>query len=153
MRRALVYIALGLLVFGCGIIKKVEVEHRVETHFVDSTIWHVDTNYFDVPREVYRDYTGLLDTLNLETGVAKAWAAIDTNKMMLSGEIENKPVKLEKEYVWKEKIIYKDSLVYQEVPVEIEVVKETTPKWALWTLGICIALLGWGAVNLKKRFF
>lgn len=151
--KKLVIIALGLLIASCGTIKKVEIEHRIETHYIDSTIWHTDTAYFDIPREVYKDYTSLLDTLKLETGVAKSWAAIDTNKMMLTGEIENKPVKLEKEIQWKEKIVYKDSLVYKEIPVEVEVIKEKVPNWSWWTLGICVALLGVGVVKLKNRLF
>ena len=126
---------------GCGTLKRIEVEHRIVTHYVDSTIWHLDTAYFKIPVEVYRDYSSLLDTLKLETSVASSWAAVDTTNMSLKGEIKNKPVQLEKEVLWKEKIVYRDSLVYKEVPVEIERVKEVVPRWSWWSLGINIIIL------------
>ena len=135
--------SLGAVLFlimlgGCGTIKKVEVEHRIETHYVDSTIYHLDTIKVEVPREVYGDYAGLLDTLRLETSVASSWAAVDTTNMVLKGELKNKDVALEKEIHWKERIVYRDSLVYQEIPVPVEVIKEVTPRWAWFSLGVSI---------------
>lgn len=142
-----------IILTGCGTLKKIEVEHRIETHYVDSTIWHLDTAYFDVPREVYKDYSGLLDTLKLETSMASSWAAVDTNKMVLAGEIKNKSTKLEKEVLWKEKIVYRDSLVTKEVPVPLEIIKEVVPKWCWWLLGFNIAILvlalAWVLAKLK----
>lgn len=144
-------VLLVLSLAGCGTLKKVEVEHRIETHYVDSTIYHLDTIKVEVPREVYRDYTGLLDTLWLETGVASSWAAVDTTNMVLKGEIRNKQTALEKEVFWKEKIVYRDSLVYQEVPIPVEVVKTKTPRWAWFTLGISlVSVLGLILLILKK---
>lgn len=132
--------AASFLIFaaGCGTIKKVEIEHRIETHYVDSTIYHLDTIKVEVPREVYMDYAGLLDTLRLETSVASSWAAVDTTNMVLKGELKNKDVALEKEIHWKERIVYRDSLVYQEIPVPVEVIKEVTPRWAWFSLGVSI---------------
>lgn len=135
--------AASFLIFaaGCGTIKKVEVEHRIETHYIDSTIYHLDTLKVEVPKEVYRDYIGLLDTLRLETGVASSWAAVDTTNMVLKGELKNKDVALEKEIHWKERIVYRDSLVYQEIPVPVEVIKEVTPRWAKYLLAFNILFL------------
>ena len=138
--------SVGAVVFllslgGCGTIKKVEIEHRIETHYVDSTIYHLDTVKVEVPREVYRDYTALLDTLHMETSVASSWAAVDTTNMVLRGELKNKPIQLEKEILWKEKIVYRDSVEYREVPVPVEVEKKVTPRWAWFTLGLSIAFI------------
>lgn len=135
--------SLGAVLFlivlgGCGTIRKVEIEHRTETHYIDSTTWHVDTAYIDIPREVYRDYTALLDTLRLETGVARSWAAVDTTNMVLKGEIVNKEATLGKEILWKERVVYRDSLVKVDVPVEVEVVKEKVPSWSWWSAGLNI---------------
>lgn len=148
--------SVGAVVFllslgGCGTIKKVEIEHRIETHYVDSTIYHLDTVKVEVPREVYRDYTSLLDTLHMETSVASSWAAVDTTNMVLRGELKNKPIQLEKEILWKEKIVYKDSLVYQEVPIPVEVEKKVTPRWAWFTLGVSVlSILSIILLILKK---
>ena len=136
---------------GCGTLKKVEIEHRIETHYVDSTIYHLDTVKVEVPREVYRDYTALLDTLHMETSVASSWAAVDTTNMVLRGEIRNKPIQLEKEILWKEKIVYRDSVEYREVPVPVEVEKKVTPRWAWFTLGVSVrSILSIILLILKK---
>lgn len=138
LRTSLAAALLLIFVVGCGTIRKVEIEHRTETHYVDSTTWHVDTAYIDIPREVYRDYTALLDTLRLETGVARSWAAVDTTNMVLKGEIVNKEATLGKEILWKERVVYRDSLVKVDVPVEVEVVKEKVPSWSWWSAGLNI---------------
>ena len=131
------------------------IKEETVTRYVDSTIWHTDTTYFQVPVEVYADYTSLLDTLVLETNYALSWSAIDTNNMLLVGELRNKDFKIPIKYMWKERIIYQDSIVEvtKEVPYEVEVVKTKTPTWAWWTLFISIGLLGYVGVRLYMKFY
>ena len=139
MRKILYLTVLLLLTLGCGVSKKtVQVEHITETHYVDSTRWHDSTIYYIVPIERYRDYTSLLDTLKLETSLAKAEAYVDTTNNTLKGSIENKKDSIKTVIKWKERIIQKDSLVYKEVPVEVE--KEVTkyPKSYWWFMGFTL---------------
>lgn len=138
---------------GCKTHQTV-IKEEIVTRYVDSTIWHTDTSYFEIPVEVYRDYTGLLDTLRLENKYSIAWSAVDTNNMILLGELKSKNIKVPIEYKWKERIVYQDSIVEKtkEVPVEVEVIKKVTPKWAWWTLFICIGLIVYFGIRLYLRF-
>lgn len=139
MRKILYLTVLLLLTFGCGVTKKtIQIDHITETHYVDSTRWHDSTIYYIVPIERYRDYTSLLDTLKLETSLAKAEAYVDTTNNTLKGSIENKKDSIKTVIKWKERIVQKDSLVYKEVPVEVE--KEVTkyPKSYWWFMGFTL---------------
>lgn len=144
----------SMLIFGGCKTHQTVIKEEIVTRYVDSTIWHTDTTYFEVPKEVYADYTSLLDTLVLETNYALSWTAIDTNNRLLVGELKNKDFKIPIKYLWKERIVYQDSIVEKtkEVPVEVEVIKKVTPKWAWWTLFICIGLLCYVGVRLYLKF-
>ena len=155
MKKILYLTVLLLLTFGCGVTKKtIQIDHVTETHYVDSTRWHDSTIYYIVPIERYRDYTSLLDTLKLETSLAKAEAYVDTTNNTLKGSIENKKDSIKTVIKWKERIIQKDSLVYKEVPVEVE--KEVTkyPKSYWWFMGFTIltALYVTLKVYMKIKF-
>ena len=121
MRKILVYFALLLLVFVAG-WKTVYVPVK-ETEFVhikDSVAVHDTTITYQIEKQYVRDYTGLLDTLTLETDYAIARAHVDTASAKLSGSIENKRKIVEIPTQWKERIVYKDSISRVEVPVKIE---------------------------------
>ena len=117
--------------------------------FVDSTVYH------HLYKEVYNDYADMLDTLNLEDTYSKAKAYIDTTNKLLKGSIATKDVDIPVQIKWKEKIVYKDSIVYQkeEIPVTVEVVKTKHPKyeWILWVWSI-LSLLGLAAFIYLKFF-
>lgn len=146
MKKVLYLTALLALVVGCGITRKtVVVEHVTETHYIDSTRWHDSTIYYTIPIERYRDYASLLDTLKLETSLAKAEAYVDTTNNTIKGTIENKKDSIKTVIKWKERIVQKDSLVYKEVPVEV--VKEVTkyPKsywWFMTISGLALVYVG-----------
>jgi len=143
-----VFVALAALflifLVGCK-PKQVIVEKEKLVYVTKDSIVHRDSTVY-VPVEVYKDYSSLLDTLFLSTSIAKAWSTVDTNKMLLVGEIRNIKA-LEVKYIEVEKWHTKDSLVYKdkEVPVPVEVIKTKTPKWAwitlIWTL-ICLVYVG-----------
>ena len=93
--RIISLIALLGLVVGinaCCITKHIPVETTTVVNYKDSTVitYKDSTIVVEIPKEVYHDYTNLLDTLKLETSVAKASAYVDTTHMILAGEIENK---------------------------------------------------------------
>lgn len=149
------FLIIGLCFTSCKPQQTVIKEETV-TRYVDSTIWHTDTTYFQVPVEVYADYTSLLDTLSLETNYAIAWSAVDTINMLLVGEMRNKDIKIPVKYLWKEKVITKDTTIYKEkveyVPQDVIVEKKVTPTWAWWTLIISIGLLAYICVKLYLKF-
>ena len=101
------------------------------------------------PVEVIKEVVPEMDTLYMETTVAKAKAYLDTNLNILKGEMKNK-----KEIIYKDKIIYRDSIIIQkqEVPVEVEVVKKVVPGWVYYSLGLNILILSFFLGRLYFRF-
>ena len=155
MRRILYLTVLLLFTFGCCATRHTTViEHKTETHYIDSTRWHDSTIYYTIPVERYRDYASLLDTLRLETSLAKSEAYVDTTNNTIKGSIENKEDSIKTVVKWKEHIVYKDSLVYEEVPVEVT--KEVTkyPKSYWWLLGFSLLAVIYTALRiyLKVKF-
>ena len=120
-----------LILTSCSTIKYVPVkgEDIYHTEYItkDSIVY--------TPVEVIKEVVPELDTLYMETSVAKAKAYLDTNLNTLKGEMKNK-----KEIIYKDKIIYRDTIVIQkqEIPVEVEVEKKVIPKWAYYSLGLNI---------------
>ena len=139
---------------GCKTQHTVIKEETI-TRYIDSTIWHTDTTYYQLPVEVYSDYTGLLDTLRLENTYSYTWSAVDTNKMILVGELRTNDIKIPVQYLWKDRIIYQDSIVesIKEVPTPYEVVKTKTPTWAWWTLFLCLLFIGYAGFKLYIKFW
>ena len=134
-----------LLLTSCSTIKYVPVkgEDIYHTEYItkDSIVY--------TPVEVIREVDPEMDTLYMETTVAKAKAYLDTNLNTLKGEMKNK-----KEIIYKDKIVYRDSIIIQkqEVPVEVEVVKKVIPKWVYYSLGLNILILSFFAIRLYFRF-
>ena len=154
MKKVLYLTILLLIAFSCGVSKKtIQIDRITETHYVDSTRWHDSTIYYIVPIERYRDYTSLLDTLKLETSLAKAEAYVDTTNNTLKGSIENKKDSLKTVIKWKERTVYRDSIEKVEVPVPVEVVKEVTkyPKTYWWFMGFTILAALYVALKVYMR--
>ena len=134
-----------LLFTSCSTIKYVPVkgEDIYHTEYItkDSIVY--------TPVEVIKEVVPELDTLYMETSVAKAKAYLDTNLNILKGEMKNK-----KEIIYKDKIVYRDSIIIQkqEIPVEVEVVKKVVPGWVYYSLGLNILILSFFAIRLYFRF-
>ena len=136
-----------LLLTSCSTIKYVPIkgEDIYHTEYItkDSIVY--------TPVEVIKEVAPELDTLYMETSVAKAKAYLDTNLNILKGEMKNK-----KEIIYKDKIVYRDSIIIQkqEVPVEVEVVKKVVPGWVYYSLGLNILILSFflGRLILKLYF-
>lgn len=146
----LVFSALFLLVFSGCKVQYVPVEHTEYVTVRDSVYLRDTTIQYKIEKEYVRDYTGLLDTLDMETSYASAKAWIDTSRATLSGEIRNKENVINIPVQVKEKVTVRDSIVYQDRPVPVEVEKVVHPKyeWGLWgyvvlTLLAFIAYLLW----------
>ena len=136
-----------LLFVSCSTIKYIPVkgEDIYHTEYItkDSIVY--------TPVEVIKEVAPELDTLYMETSVAKAKAYLDTNLNILKGEMKNK-----KEIIYKDKIVYRDSIIIQkqEIPVEVEVEKKVVPKWVYYSLGLNILILSFflGRLILKLYF-
>ena len=133
-----------LLFVSCSTIKYVPIkgEDIYHTEYItkDSIVY--------TPVEVIKEVVPELDTLYMETSVAKAKAYLDTNLNILKGEMKNK-----KEIIYRDKIVYRDSIVIQkqEIPVEVEVEKKVVPSWAYYSLGLNILVIIGFAIRLYFR--
>lgn len=136
-----ILILLAVLFSGCRTIQYVPVK-ETEYVTVKETEYLKDTLVqYQIEKEYIRDWTGLLDTLRMETSYASARAWVDTSKAVLAGEIKNRENVINVPVSVKEKVIVKDSIVYKDVPVPVEVIKTIHPKYEL-------ALWAWGIVSL-----
>lgn len=134
-----------LLFVSCSTIKYVPVKGEDIYH----TEYIIKDSIVYTPVEVIKEVVPELDTLYMETSVAKAKAYLDTNLNILKGEMKNK-----KEIIYKDKIVYRDSIIIQkqEIPVEVEVVKKVIPKWVYYSLGLNILVIIGFAIRLYFRF-
>ena len=139
---------------SCGVVHHCkQIKEETIVHYIDSTRWHDSTVVSYLTKERYVDIVKPLDTLNLETTYAKAQAYLDTTFQALRGSIENKSdVPVKTQIKWKERIVYKDSIVTKEVPVEVikEVVKYPKTYW--WFMGISIAALVYIILKVYLKF-
>ena len=102
-----------LLLSGCGTLKKNTESENTKVIYIETEKIVMDTVTVEVPVEVTMTYSGLRDTLKMETSIARAEAYIDENEMQLVGSIENKPAQIEKVVPLKYKTIIRDSLIFQ----------------------------------------
>ena len=99
------------------------------------------------------DFVNVGDTLVLSTDLARSTAFLDTTSGTLKGTLENIKKYVEKPVQIKEKIVYRDSVIKQEitVPVEVEKIVKHTPWYAkvLAWIGFAALLLLAGALVWK----
>lgn len=155
MKKILVALALLLCSFGCKVTHYLPpATEQTVVHYVDSIAWHDSTIITYLEKERFVDIVKPLDTLKLETTYAKATAYLDTEYVALRGSIENKEVPVETQIKWKEKIVYKDSVLIKETPYPVEVVKQVTkyPKTYWVFLGISILFLLYIILKIYLKF-
>jgi hypothetical protein len=142
----LVFSTLFLLVFFAGCkVQYVPVEHTEYVTVRDSVYLRDTTIQYKIEKEYVRDYTGLLDTLDMETSYATARAWVDTSKAVLAGEIKNKENVINIPVQVKEKVTVRDSIVYQDRPVPVEVIKTVHPGYEKWLWGwLVLSVVGLG---------
>lgn len=137
---------------ACKTIQYVPIKGDTQVEYRDTTIWRDSLIY--TPVEVVKEVVPELDTLNMETSLATATAYLDITTRTLKGKIENKKG-ITEQIKWREKIVYRDSISYKEIPVEVtkEVVKTKHPfyEWLLWL--VSILSIGYFALKiyLKKK--
>lgn len=143
MKKFLTLFVSSILVLSCGITKPTPGTNS-QINIRDSVVIHKVDSVVIIPVERVVDVVPQYDTLNLETSKAKAIAYVDTTVHALKGKIENKTGS-EYKYIYKDRIVYRDSVTVKEVPVPYEVVREITkiPKMFWWLLGLTLILGGW----------
>lgn len=126
---------------ACSIVKPIPTETQTVVNYVDSVRYDVRDSIVLVPKALYRDYTGLLDTLRMETEYAKAEAWADTTHNILNGKLETKKaVEYRERTVYRDKIVYRDSIQVKEVPIEVEKIVYKTPKAFWWVLSYSLLI-------------
>lgn len=121
--------AMLTILTACATIKPVPVETIIQYQTRDSLVLRDSTIL--IPKERIVDVVPAYDSLRLETSMAFAQAWVDTTTHTLKGKIENKQGTQYK-YIYKDRFVTKDSLVYKEVPVPVEVIKTVHPKYEVW---------------------
>ena len=141
-----ILILLFFTLTSCTVTKYLPAESKTKeiTNYVDSVRYEVRDSVVLVPREYYKDYTALLDTLviNSPRSVAKAW--VDTTYHLLAGTLDNRPeMPFKREIIYKDRIVEKRDTIWHEerIPYEVEIVKYKTPTWCWWLLGFNVLLL------------
>ena len=142
-------ILICFLLCGCGTTRYVPVK-EIE-HVRDTVILKADTVRMTIPVEKIVEVVPAMDTLRMETSVAKAMAYADTATGTLKGKIENKPYEQKKEIQYTEKIRTVEKRV--EVPVEVVKWKYRIPHWVWYSLGFNLLFLFVLFLRIKiKRF-
>lgn len=155
MKRYLAYIIFAVMLLGCGQIRQIPVQTQTIVNYRDSLVIRDSVRLISLPVESEKDYSRYPDTLYLETSLAGAKTWLDTSANVLRGEIHNKPVAKLPVPV-KEHTVYKDSLVYKEVPVEVVKEVKTHYGYEKWLWGYVVVSLLVIALYIllkKKRFF
>ena len=137
---ALVVISMLLvLIFGVSSCRT----HQPTVIEKEKIVYQTKDSIVYVPYEVVKDYS--LDTLVMKTSLAVSKSWLDTSTFYIVGELKNLKA-FEVKYAEKEKLVVRDTTIYEEkpVPYPVETVKTKTPTWAWWTLFICIGLLVYG---------
>jgi hypothetical protein len=136
--KKIIAVLLLLFVGSCSTVKYVPISDSENIHKVDSTIiQYRDTTIFvEVPVEVVKEVVPQLDTLYMETSLAKSTSYLDTTTRTLKGELKNKIEPIEKIVYLpsKEHIVYRDSIITKEVPVEVQIEKKHIPQWVWYSV-------------------
>ena len=123
---------------------------------MDSTIiQYRDTTIFvEVPVEVIREVVPELDTLRMETSLSTSTSYLDTATRTLKGELKNKIEPIEKIVYLpsKEHIVYRDSIITKEVPVEVKIEKKIIPKWCWYSVIFNVIVLCYILVKIYFVF-
>lgn len=119
MKRLFSIIIIFLTLFtACRTIQYVPIKGDTVVEYRDTTVYK-DSIVF-IPKETIKEVVPALDTLTMETSMAKATAWLDTTTTTLRGALTNKKG-VEYKYAYKDKLVYRDSISIHEVPVEVPV--------------------------------
>ena len=151
MRRIIAYIITAVMLLGCATVRTVPVKTETVFNYIDSLVIKDSVRVVELPVERIKDIVPIYDTLELETSLATSKTWLDTTFHTLRGEMRNKPqAKISTPY--KEHIVYKDSIVTKEVPVEVVKEVKTHYGYEKWLWGyVVVSLLAIALYILLKK--
>lgn len=125
---------------ACKTIQYVPVETIKEVSVHDTThLFHRDT-LVQIPEVKLGDFIDLTDTLRLSTEYSIMSAWVDTTHNVLAGRLEQGG-KLPVQIVEKERLVVRDSIVYKDVPIPVEIEKITKVVPLFWKIMSAIGIL------------
>ena len=143
-----------ILTFGCTkkIYIPVEKTEYIAVH--DTTYFHRTDTLVQIPEVKLGDFIDLTDTLRLSTEYSIMSAWVDTTHNVLAGRLEQGG-KLPVQIVEKERLVVRDSIVYKDVPVPVEIEKITKVVPLFWKIMSVIGILAIAVVAfwLWHKFF
>ncbi|MBO7734371.1 MAG: hypothetical protein J6S67_17535 [Methanobrevibacter sp.] len=157
MKKLLITLITALAIGGCSTIKYLPTETNTEVHVKDSTVWNIKDSIRVIERSRYKDYGGLLDTLKVKGNRSHSTTWIDTTLNVLNTELVEEPIEEKSRIIFKDKLVYKDSIQVKKeyYPIEIEKEKKIYPRWmiVLSLLGVVSTLvLGFiGYLKIKRK--
>lgn len=141
--KKIIFAALLAALAACSTIKYVPVETIKEVHVRDSVYFRDTLVRVELKKARISDFVDPSDTLVLQTDLARSTTFLDTTRNVLRGTIENTKPHVEKKIPVKEKIVYRDSLVYVKEPYPVDVEKPV--KYIPWI----VKVLAWiGGISL-----
>lgn len=156
MKRIMIMLTSLLSLVSCSTVKYVPISDSENIHKVDSTIiQYRDTTIFvEVPVEVVKEVVPQLDTLYMETSLSHSTSYLDTTTRTLKGELKNKIEPIEKIVYLpsKEHIVYRDSIITKEVPVEVQVEKKHIPQWVWYSVIFNVIVLCYIGFKIYLKF-
>lgn len=149
MKRLVILIA--IMLSGCGVHHHLPSVNQ-QLIIKDSTVVHTELVHVPLPSESYSVITKEKKS-HLETSLAVSDAEIDSTGN-LHHSIANKKDSIKFKVLYKDRYVYRDSLVKVEVPVEVEkiVEKKVIPTIYKWSLGFSIGFLVCVILFILKKF-
>ena len=155
MRHSISYALISVLIFmfsACATVRYVPVETVKEVAVHDTTYVRADTVRVEVPVFHEKEVVPIMDTLFMESSLAEVRAWADTSTRTLKGTLDHKKAALEKEIIVKERVVYRDSVVTKEVPVEVEKPVPYVPRFWRFMSAIGLAALAYALFRLLRFF-
>ena len=154
-RFLVVFVLVAVFFAACTKRIYVPVEHTEYVTVRDSVYFRDTLIRIELEKARLSDFCDVGDTLVLRTDLAQSWATLDTLAGKIVGGLENiKPYAVQNVPL-KEKIVYRDSIVYKDVPVPVveeKIVKVVPWFWRVMSvIGIvALAYLAFRFIVFKK---
>lgn len=149
IKTTLIGLLTAVLFASCGAPKVIYLPGKTEYVYRDSLITKIDTLKVPVPVESHTNVAA--DSSHLETSLAVSDASVDTLGF-LHHSLRNKKTSLPAAVPVTEHIVYRDSIVVKEVPVEVEVEKIVKVVPWPWKAMSVVGLIALFVLALKLVF-
>lgn len=135
---------------ACKTIQYIPIETIKEVSVHDTTVLHRTDTLVQVPEVSISDFIDLKDTLIMRGTLSESRSWVDSTAMVLKGRLVQTG-KIPVQIVEKERVVYRDSLVKQEIPAPFEVEKIVKVVPWFWRVMSVIGILA--LAYIAFRFF